>query len=299
VRMTGSSSVADDLKYLPDDSELFGTVDMHAVTNSDLYKRLRQETTLLSNFEKQTFGGDLALELADVQRITTGGSLGTTSPVVLIRTKKAVSLDELLAKNPKKYSQEEELGRTKVRHDGFEVVAIPERKTVLVGPYAAVKSILTREAKKATFSSPLQAAFNELDLNKSAAFAMDLQSMMARAQAGQPPMGGPFPFNPLAGPKGPQPESMSGYLELGSSLTVTLNTMCKSAQDAEEMKKQTEAMTKMFAGPIPIPRAPRGLADILKNIQVGVNGNKMSVSLSVANDTIVQAAKDIPGGPGR
>lgn len=290
LRLGGSSTVADDLKYLPENSRIFVSLNMDVVTGSDLYKRLRQETTLLHNFDQQA-AGDFAQDLTEMERMTVAGSQENNALLVVVRYKKPVSLDNLAAKSKLKLNQEEDYGGYKVRHDGFQGLAVTERRTVVAGPVLILRTVLERKGARASLSPGLQSAFHELDFTKPIAAAMDLQSLGAN------PAGGGLPF--ALGPKPTAaPESFTAHVELGANASVSVALTCKGVQEAEELKKQVEKGLAMFKGPIPLPVIPREVVEILKNIQVSANGTKVLLTLSVDNNTLVEAAKKIPNRPG-
>lgn len=288
-RLGGSSTVADDLKYLPDNSQVFVSVNMDKVTGSELYKRLREETGVLNNFDQQAIG-DFAKELTDMERMTVAGTAEDNSFLVVLRYKKVVSLDNLAAKSKIKLNQEEEFGGYKVRHDGFQGVAVTERKTVVTGPVQILRQVLERKGAKASLSAGLQPAFNELDFTKPIAVAMDLQATAAN----QPGAGLPFALGPKPGAA---PDSFTAHVDLGTNATVSVSIACKGAQEAEDLKKGIEKRLAMFKGPIPLPGMPREVVEALKNLQVTANDNKVLLSLSVDNNTVVEIAKKIPAVP--
>lgn len=294
TRSGGSGGVADDLKYLPDHCETFFTFNIESLTTSDLYKRLGQETAVLKEADQQILQG-LALSMADLQRITTGGSFSGGSGITVYRCKKPITLNEVLAKSSGKYNQEATFGGHAVRHDSLTVICVPEANTVVMGPYVAMSRALERKGTKAKLSPTLQTAFNDLDLSKVIAGAMDLSRSGDGEQPGRGRGGIQMP--PIPGLQS-LPEAVSGTVELGESATLTLVGTCTSPEAAEALKKQLEAFVAIAKGPIIPPNIPREVTEIAKRIQMNVSGNRLTATLTVEIGLLIEAAKKMPASPG-
>ncbi len=286
----GGATVADDLKYVPDRPDAIAVFNFRKFQTSDLYKRLRTETPFLDILAQQSGG-----KAEDFDNLEWGTyaytNMRDNSFVAVLRGKRAVSLEAEATRSSRKYPQEEEYSGYKVRHDALQGMATPERKALLVGPVLELRKLLERRGAKAVLSEPLQTAFNQLDLTKDLAMAVDFQAALTRNQ-----QGAPFMLNPnQAAP----PDSMLIHLDAGPTVNGSLTFNFKSEQDAENFKKQVESSMAMFKGPIPLPGMPPQVKDILKDLQVAGTGNRVNLTVSVDNNTVVEAAKNLPAFPRR
>lgn len=288
IRLAGSGATAEDLNYLPDNLHTFFTLNAERLTASDLYKRLKTETALISQMDQQS-NGTFERSLSNATRITFGGGAGTDSWILVSRYKAVVDLNGTATRYDPPLPQQERIAGHQVRHNGTRAVALLDRKALLEGPLSTIRRVLERKGTKPSLTPALSERFKELDFSKLAALA----SVKAETPEGA---GG---TNLQAAVQGVPGDAVVGHLELSPGLNFTVVIHGKSAQAAEDAKKQIDGLLALARGPIPLPGAPPQLMEAAKAIQVSAAENRVTLSGTFDNKLLVELAKKVPNPAGR
>src|SRR5262249_3036898 len=94
-----AARVANDLKFLPDHSDLVVSVNLASLLDSKFYQEIKAEMSGMDEKAELEFQKLSGLTWADISRVTAGVSFEDTEGAVLvIRTKRAVTANDILAK---------------------------------------------------------------------------------------------------------------------------------------------------------------------------------------------------------
>jgi hypothetical protein len=247
------------------------------------FKKANQAAT--EKFEKE-FG----LAPSDIAHILVGGSVDDDEPIMVMRTKKAVTAQDLLPKMKKenikfiagkltsewtdtKYT-EVKVGKYTMQEGekpqyakrAAKAFCVADSKVVIWGRADSLKAVLERD-KKPELSAGMQTVLKETDLSKPIAFAVDLKAILAKK--GNPP--GQDPFSKGLG----LAEGVAGQATLGKSDSMTVIVLCKDATTADDLRKVIEGGVVMVKQ---MPGLPREVSDGLGALKVTNSGSKLTAT---------------------
>lgn len=268
------------MKYLPDNPMLIVFIRMDETMNSDVLQEIRKDAPEFSqNLDKWE---DLGTPLSNIDFILIGGDPRKNDDVKIIKTKKAITAEEVRPKFRKKFYEvlkslpggqvsdfkEVNVGQYVMHQRESAAFCVVDGKTLISGKDNLVRTILERD-KDPELSEEMKAAVKQVDRSRTCTFIADVKAVLVKNKD-------PDNVNPFDVPKALENTSiLVGQLNGKGDPRVDLTLFCKDAESAEEIHKLAEkglAFLKEFPG-LP-PQAGETLATVkLETSGVLLKGN--------------------------
>jgi len=286
---------ADDLKFMPADSNLLMVIQMEKLITSDSFKKLRKEIPMMDKEFDESFRKHYVIDVGNVQRMVLGGNV-KNEPVGVFQLKTAVTADVLKKGGNFKNFKEEKVGTFTLYvpdqefrdQEHREALCLVNDKTLVHGRVKDLRPVLERN-KKPEFSAGMQAALKEIDPAATVNYAVDLKALLG---AEKPPMVPGVDFNKVA-------DNASGALlaiKIGKDVEFRGVAVCKDEAGAKEAKKQADALLAFFGDQlkkVPEGRIPKDLVEMPGMVKTSTKDNLGVATLAVKDDTVVALIKSM------
>lgn len=294
-------TVADDIKFLPGDTNLFFVMRLEQLTTGDGFRKLAKEVPMISNEMVDGFRKEFGIEINNVELMVYGGNVHGDGPTGVFRLKTAVKPAVVIGAASAPRFQGDKITTTYAQETvGAYILYVPSTKwresfcfindkTIAFGRADELKKVLARD-RKPDFSANLQAAIKAADLSASLTMVMDVKAISAKER---------FPMIPgMDVPK--IVESIDGAvftLKIGPTVSMRGIAVCKDAKAAEEVKKQAEIARDLLTKLVKeTPMLPKELTNVPGMVKLSVKDNLGEATLSVKDDVVVAFFKAMMGG---
>ncbi len=283
-------------KFFPGNSELVVSVKVDEILSGNFYSQLKKDIPGLEemlDFKKLT--DETGLVPADISQVIAAVYFTGASPegVGIVKMKKAVTAEELLAKHAGPPLKKETVGRYTVYLESEGGVCLVDGKTIVVGSSKALRDVLTRD-KEPELSLELKRVLQQADFSKTVAVAANLKGIQAQQAA---MLGGSVGLDPAKTDK--LLKSMDGIVvqaTLASDVDLTVTVLCADARAAEEIKTQlTDALAPLKQNPDALPKE---IKDVLDKTTFSTNGSSVVVASRFAVAPLIKVVMEVTAGPG-
>jgi hypothetical protein len=260
--------VHDDFRFLPDGSVAVGSLDVERLLRSPVVQELGLRP-YADQFEEKT-----GLPAATLRRVTFG--VGSGGAVVLVfRTSQPIDLKRILAKAEGSIQQHVVNGQ-QLYQDAVETIALVDPTTLIAGQPHVIKDVFERN-QPPEFSGLLDRAIGQTDFSHMLAVAFSLRAGQSRPAVPWSLVGGPS-----SQPEEPPAESLSLYLDAGSTFTASARITCRDAQMARDFRKTIDdGLAKLREDPI-----MRKVAKYGRALTVRSRGDQVTLKLPITEAMI-------------
>ncbi len=288
VVIAGSLSAADPqlLSLAPPDTQAMAGVNVQQVSLSPIGQYL------LAQNQQQTAGGLEKLMAAtgfdprhDLQELLIAANVppGNKTGLILVRGTFDVPriIEAAVAEGAKVESYK---GVQVIQQKGMkeQAAAFPDSTTAIIGDTPSVEAAIDRKSAPTAISSALAVAVNLASTTEDAWFVT---------------MAPPSQFQPRpAGAQEPSPFAIldtvmqaNGGVKLGANVVVTVNAICKNAQDAATLAETVKSLTGL-AGSMGTSKdsGQAAVAAVLKSLSITSSGATATLSLSIPEQQVEQ-----------
>jgi hypothetical protein len=297
---------ADQLRYLPDNSQIVASIDVQAILKSEVYRKVDQAFRKRGGKGLGDYESDIKAMIgmgwSDLEGVMLGGRVSDNQGIVVVKTKTDVNARDILNRLGQAARFDE------ITVDGFKIFKYKEtfpaknpsfcvvepKLVVLSVDHDTLRAVLAR--KRGPILAPdLQAVMQQTDFSKSIAIAMGkLPSKLGN--------GGP---GVQLGDLAAKLDGIMLEIGLGGAIDIKLSILCvdsKTAKDLNDMCSNVKAL----AGNVNKRAVPPELQKILDAIQFSNSGTRFSATASLDPDAIIDLAQKgldaylfgrVPAGP--
>lgn len=268
-----------DLKFLPDHCHLIASVNLEALTGTPAYRDIREEVDSVHKDVEKEFKKAWGIPFDAVSRISIGSSFedGEDS-VVVIRTRKDITLNDILARKRDGNYKERRAGNYVVQEaTGPESFCVADDRTVVYGRAETLDAILRRNGKP-DLSPNMKNALKPVDFSEGVVLAADLQAGSKKRR---------LPFLALPGiPEGlADADTASLQIAWSSSLDLTATLTCADARAAEDLRKLLDGQLGKWGK---TPGLSRDAVRMLDDVKLTTKDARLLVSLKVQPATVIE-----------
>jgi hypothetical protein len=261
-----------DFAFLPDDCEVVAGLNLEAWLASSAYQTLKKQ---LPQFDQVFAGGakeSTGVELTEIQRITFGGNLtAADNGVMVIRTKKAVTSNDILASKGMENFKETTIGRFVIYEKPGEAFCIPDGRTIIMGSPETLRQVLERN-RTATLSAEMAGTLKQVDLGKAMGVAVQLRKDKLKGLLGA----GAMPVDMARMLE--QVEGVALRVDWTSRIDWRLILSCREAKTAEELRKLIDGGLVAFKK---AARLPKEMLKMLDSLQIGTTGARLTLAMQL------------------
>lgn len=166
-----------------------------------------------------------------------------------------------------------------------QAAAFPDSTTAIIGDTASVQAAIDRKSAPTAISSALAVAVNTASTTEDAWFVSMVPPAQFQPRPSGPAAQGPSPFAILD-----TVMQANGGVKLGANVVLTVNAICKSAQDAATLAETVKSLASAVGsmGPASGDAGPAAVAAFLKNLSITSSGATATLSLSIPEQQIEQ-----------
>jgi hypothetical protein len=304
-----SSPLTDDLKYMPDNTQVITTARVDQLLSSSAWQDLKKEIPEIDAvFEKQALpGAPGELKPGDVAQVTGGATLDGKEAIIVVHAKKEFTPDEIKKSVPGGSVDEVKTPSGFTIYDakgqGY-FISDKDKKVLVQGKTEVLRKVLERNGKPA-LSDGMQAALKLADFSSSMAFAVCLKD--AKLPGADPTSAVPLSSDMVKGGEvvAKDIDMIAGQVHFSSDIDVATTLVCKDAKAAEDYRKLVEGSLvltkKLTAFGLKNDNAIKGVSDIVDAMKAASSGNKVTFKGKCKPADIVnvykEAKKDMPAGP--
>lgn len=288
----GPSGLGDEVRYLPDNCQMVASLRPEQILNSDAVKEIKKEIPGDPEKDVEKFTG---LALSNMRQVVIGMSTrsdGSNDSVMVIKTIKPVSADEIKAKQPGGTPQESKVGAVTIYETLFVSWCHPDNQTIViaVGKSDALKKVLERN-KAAELSDGLREALKHADFSKSITLAVDSKEMYTRTKEANKSKGVDFDkmldqFG-IANPMG-DIDGGAYQLDFAKDIKLQVVLLCKDAKTSEDMRKIGDGFAVFFKRMF-----PKFGTDSFETWESSVSGNRLQVGMTIKTESVAKMAAGI------
>ncbi len=292
----GPSGLGDEVRYFPDNTQLVASIRPEQIQNSEVFKALRKELPDKAEPEKDIEQAT-GIPVHNMQQVVLGFAAAPDNQheyVVVVKTVKAVTADELKGKKTSSPQETKVQGVSLYDHYGFGW-CLPDSRTVVISKTETLRKVLERN-RSAQLSDGLRAALKYADFSRSAAMATDSKETYSRLKDTNKKSGIDFEKMleqvGIANPMG-DIEAAAYQVDVAKDIRVQSVLLCKDAKTAEDMKKISDGMAVFLRRLF-----PKYGADSLETWESSVSSNRLHSSVTVKTDSIlkgIQGIKEVIG----
>jgi hypothetical protein len=313
------SGLGDELKYLPDESQTILSLKVEQLQASAAWKELTREIpTLARVFD--TMPGPTVLPADKVAAVTLGGKFTDNKPVVVVRTKTAMTAADIksaIGQQPMDY-RETKVGRYTL-YEGSATFCPVDSKLIVFADAITLRKILERDGKP-KLSEAMQAAVKQADFTKSLALAVSIKDIEFPKPPPPPlpkPWGGKedFPKGPGFGPRpGPfgleflanvekmikEVEGIALTVHAGSDVELNLTLLCRDSKAADEWRRLVDGLLVLFKKVLvlfaPNDSMAQELSELFEAFACSSSGSKVTVKGKARTASILRIFQEAQKG---
>jgi hypothetical protein len=280
----GRGGLPAESRYLPDNCNFVGAVNLESILASSAYARIKPEIPNEFKGGGGGFGlpgamngpgGKASINEDDISSVLWGGS-SFQEVVAVIKTKKKFTAADIK-------SSQANVTFTEVKAGNFTIYeapnfqknfsfCLPESNVILVGPPDALKKILERGSKP-KFSDKMQKVLGQADFSKSV--------VVAATDTGNSGFGNATSKIKIDG--------ILFTVDVRQNIDIAFTAFCSDGQSMADAKKEVEDAKKKGEEQMAVV-APE-IRDMIKNVDVKVSGSRVIATLTVDVDKAISAFK--------
>jgi len=274
----GGGDAPDAIRYMPADAQMIASVDFAGLIDSDIYERLAGENPQMAGFRDEMLR-ETGLAPEDVRRILVGGS-GPDNMIGVAELSKSIDVAAFVQKQGGR-AKEEKVGEATIHVSGSDAFHFPTDRTFVFGKASKLREILNPQ-RTAGLSPKMEEMVGDLDFGRTIAVAFAIA-----------PGSGLTNNIPMAGgiEQLKSVEAGTFYADVGSDLRLEAMLYCKDSETAANLKEMADGMLAMFKqSPDMTPEAQ----ELIDSLSISVSGNRIRARVTISEDLIDQASKEMP-----
>jgi hypothetical protein len=267
-------SSGSDVTYYPDNPSMVVSINFQKLISSDLFQKVKS-TPLGSKLNIQQLLENQAAGVSekDIDRITVAG--GTDDPVIILRTTRSFTPQEVLALIPVGSAKETKVGRHTIYEKQRVAFFVPEDRLLVAGELEALRKIAQRNGQP-QLSPGMKAALDEADFSQTVVFAMGTGGQAAPGAPDIPAMA--FGGNQFL-------QKIDGAVmevNVRSDISTRVVYICKDSKAADDLKVELDNQMAQMQSMI-----PPALKEDMKTLRVSKSGSQVTGTMTVRGETVL------------
>jgi hypothetical protein len=259
--------LADELKFLPDNCGTIAWVNLDPLTSSNVYRKVGL------NKVEEAIQNKTGLAFANLSRVTIGSSAGSGETIMVVRTKEAIALNDILGKQKEPF-KESQVGSYRVQDGATDSFCLVDPRTLVIGSSRLLRTVLTRD-QMPQFTPPFQSAMQRADSSKAFALA-------GRPDVQDNPAVPGMPANPVADAL-KLIDSAVVQIDAREDLEVQAQLYCKDAKAAEDLHQKIESGVDSWKK---LPGLPGQFVKAADTVKVTTNETQVTCRITLTPDLL-------------